>query len=306
VANDGATVLTQGSTTDNQEGAGAEQKAPAGDGGQQQESKKEQAAPADWRAGLSEELRGEKMFENIKAKDAAEALPILAKGYRDAQKMVGNALTRLPAKDAKPEDVAAWKQANLGKLAEAGLVELPPESVEKYTAKLDVAGRTVDEAKFKGALGKFHELGLSDRQAQGVLDLFAAESASARETLGTSAKETLKALETEWGGALGHNLDLGHRAVLEVGGQELMEVLDQTGLGNHPALIKAFVRVGGILSEDNPVFAETVKGGVPEAKTKLAAILNDRKHPYWSTNNDKAHKEAVAEVTRLQELVHAG
>lgn len=260
----------------------------------------------DWRSGLSDELKGEKMFENIKGKDAAEVLPALAKGYRDAQKLVGGSMGKIPGADAKPEEIAAWKKDNLGKLAAAGLIETAPESVDKYTARLvPPEGLQVDEPSMANALGKMHALGLSNAQAQGMFDLFAAEGVRARGELGTNAKETMKELEKEWGGAVQNNLDLGHRAVLEVGGQELMQLLDRTGLGNHPALIKAFVKVGGILSEDNPVFADIARGGSAEAKNDLAKIMNDTKHAYWSANNDAAHKAAVAEVTRLNQIAYA-
>ena len=258
-----------------------------------------------WRQSLAEDIRGEKMFDNIKGDSWDEAGPVLAKGYRDAQKLVGGALTRVPAKDAKPEEIAAWKTDNLGKLAEAGLIELPPAKIEDYKATLKVpAGRTADEKMVSTAKERFHKAGFSDNQIQTAFDLYSEMEGEARDALGGSVKDTLAGLEKEWGGALQDNLDLGHQAVLEVGGQALMDVLDSTGLGNHPALIKAFAKVGGILREDNPVFADSVRGGAAEAKLKLAAIMNDRKHAYWSTDSSKSHRDAVAEVTRLQEQVH--
>jgi hypothetical protein len=263
------------------------------------------AAPADWRAGLPEDLRGEKMFENIKGKDWVEAGPTLAKGYRDAQKLVGSGIMRVPGKDAKPEEVAKWKSENLGKLAEAGLIDAAPAASDKYEAKLNLPeGRAADPKSMSRFYDVAHKNGLSDRQAQAVLDLYVELQDGARDSIGGSAKEAMTTLEREWGGAVQHNLGLAQRAVAELGGRELMELLDTTGLGNHPALIRVFHRVGKVLSEDDPVFAMAAGGGADEAKTKLASIMNDPKHAYWN-GEAPGHKDAVAEVRRLNEIIHS-
>jgi hypothetical protein len=83
-----------------------------------------------------------------------------------------------------------------------------------------------------------------------------------------------------------------------------MNILEATGLGNHPAFIKMFAKVGGVLAEDNPTFRDTVRSSEGEAKASLAKIMTDMKHPYWN-RDDAGHKAAVAEVTRLNEIVAA-
>jgi hypothetical protein len=37
---------------------------------------------------------------------------------------------------------------------------------------------------------------------------------------------------------------------VEFGGDELKQVLNESGLGNHPALFKAFAKIGKAMSED--------------------------------------------------------
>jgi hypothetical protein len=256
-------------------------------------------APSDWRSSLPEDLRGEKMFENIKGKDAAEALPSLAKGYRDAQRLVGGSMGKLPEKGAKPEAIKAWQDANLGKLREAGVIDAPPESADKYTAKLIKNGEPV-----KGDLAPFyahaHKLGLTDKQAQGMLDLYSEQSAQ----LGGSYADTMKALESEYGAATRDQIKLATGAVRQFGGDEVIDVLETTGLGNHPALIKMFAKVGALLAEDDPTFRDTVRSNDGEAKAKKAAIMNDAKHPYWDRDNP-GHRAAVEEVQRLNEIIAA-
>jgi hypothetical protein len=38
--------------------------------------------------------------------------------------------------------------------------------------------------------------------------------------------------------------------VRDLGGPDFVKVLNATGLGNHPAIVKTFVRFGKLLSED--------------------------------------------------------
>ena len=48
----------------------------------------------------------------------------------------------------------------------------------------------------------------------------------------------------EWGSTYDANLDLARRAVTEVGGDDLKEALEVSGMGNDPALIRAFAGIG--------------------------------------------------------------
>ena len=60
--------------------------------------------------------------------------------------------------------------------------------------------------------------------------------------------------DKEFGGdKLNENLALASKAMDAFATPELKQVLDQTGLGNHPELIRAFVRVGRQISEDRLV-----------------------------------------------------
>ncbi len=260
-------------------------------------------APAgDWRAALPEDLRAEKMFENIKAKDATEALPHLAKGYRDAQKLVGNSMGKIPGKDAKPEEIDAWKKANLPKLAEAGLIETRPEDPSGYNVKMIKNGERVevDQTSLYAFNKLAFDMDLTQKQAQQMMDAYVAQ----QQQLGGNAKDTMEALTKEWGAGVHNQIKTAQRAVVQVGGQELIDILETTGMGNHPALIKAFAKVGAVLAEDDPVFGDTIRTGTSEAKAARAKLMNDRNGPYWN-RDDVGHKAAVEEVARLNQIIFA-
>lgn len=254
----------------------------------------------DWRSALPEELRGEKSLESFKD------IGGLAKSFVESQRLIGGSITRLPGKDAKPEEVAAWKQSNLGKLAEAGLIDAPPASPDKYEFKPPASlGTMFDDTTRAGFAKVLHENGVSAKAAQAILDWYGNGYAQSRETLRATAKDTEALLRKEWGAAYDRNLGLAHRTVVELGGQDALNVIDTTGAGNHPAILKLFAKVGALLAEDGAITTD-VDGDVPsesDAKAKIAAIKNDPKHPYH-VREAAGHKEAVEEMRRLHELAY--
>lgn len=109
------------------------------------------AAPAaDWRALLPEDLRADAALAQIKGKDWSEAGPMLAKGYVNAQKLVGQ---------RKPEDAV-------------------PESPDKYPLKLPEFGQesgvTWDQARMSKYIAKLHAAGYTPKQMQAAVDTYAA------------------------------------------------------------------------------------------------------------------------------------
>lgn len=64
------------------------------------------------------------------------------------------------------------------------------------------------------------------------------------------------------GDKLEENLGVARKAIDAFGSAELKEALEVSGLGNHPAVIKAFFKVGKAISEDG-----FVRGSAPRADT---------------------------------------
>lgn len=60
--------------------------------------------------------------------------------------------------------------------------------------------------------------------------------------------------DKEFGGdKLDENLGLAAKFRDTFGSPELKQLLDKTGLGNHPALVRAFIKAGKSISQDSPV-----------------------------------------------------
>ena len=86
-----------------------------------------------------------------------------------------------------------------------------------------------------------------------VKETVAAREAVMAEEFKNQVKEwadTVRADPDLGGAKLRENLGVAAKAIDAFGGKELREILDATGLGNHPVLVKAFVQIGKAIADD--------------------------------------------------------
>lgn len=102
------------------------------------------------------------------------------------------------------------------------------------------------------------EKGLSQEQAQAVVDFQFKVQKSQAETQEKALEEqsqkwvTQVKTDKEFGGPkLDQNLVIARKAMDQFGDPELKELLNAFGLGNHPALVRYFIKVGRALGEDS-------------------------------------------------------
>jgi len=166
-----------------------------------------------------------------------------------------------------------------GKETEGKETKGAPEQYEDFSApegvELDV--ELTGELK---TLAK--ELNLSQADAQRVADL----GAKLAEKFAGQQTEALAQARTEWteqsradkefgGDKIDANLAVAKKALDTFGSPELKQLLNESGLGSHPEIIRAFYRAGKAISEDSLVTGETRKGATP--KTPEAVLYPD--HP---------------------------
>ena len=153
----------------------------------------------------------------------------------------------------------------------------PPVVPEKYEFKSPENIKLDD-----GVISEFStvakELGLTQDAAQILIDKLApkmaerdaaryADAAQAyRNELTNQAK-----IDKEFGGdKLDENISIAKKALDAFGTPELLTLLNESGLGNHPEIIRAFYRAGKAINPDNVV----VKGGnQPPKGSDLATKL---------------------------------
>jgi hypothetical protein len=151
---------------------------------------------------------------------------------------------------ATTEQTAAEGDADTGKTDEAKKPEGAPESYEWGETQFDSEVLTAFSEVAK-------DLNLSQDAASKVLDKMGPVLQARQEAQFEAARnewaETSKA-DKEFGGEkLQENLGFAKRAMDAYATQELKALLNDTGLGNHPEVIRFFVKAGKAISEDTVV-----------------------------------------------------
>ncbi|HIB8964965.1 TPA: peptidase [Citrobacter freundii] len=136
----------------------------------------------------------------------------------------------------------------------------PEGAPEKYEFK-PAEGQELDTAALEQFEPIARELNLTNEQAQKMVDLYGTkimpmvqqQQVEAWQKTTEQWAADVKADKEIGGDKLTSNLSAAQRALAQFGTPELKEYLEGTGLGNHPELVKAFVKVGKAMSEDGVV-----------------------------------------------------
>ena len=175
-----------------------------------------------------------------------------------------------PVTEAKPAE-GATPPAD-AKPAEPAVVEYdikPPEGVTFNPEAVD-------------ALKAFaKEKNLSQEDAQKLADL-GAQNAKSIQAAYTAQIEQAQAqwsdasrTDKEFGGdKLDENIGVAKQALDKFGSPELKSMLAESGLGNHPEIIRAFFRVGKAISEDKTERGSTKPGAEDDLAKKMYPTMN--------------------------------
>lgn len=157
-----------------------------------------------------------------------------------------------PAADPKADGAASTEGDNNGKAGDS-IVGAP----ETYEFKAPEGSKFDDQV-----IGTFSEvakeLDLSQGAAQKILDAiapkvserFAAKQAEAIESWKAGLADETRADKELGGEKLNENLAVAEKAIAAFGTPKLRELLVESGLGNHPEIIRAFYKAGKAISED--------------------------------------------------------
>lgn len=172
------------------------------------------------------------------------------------------------------QDAANTAEGNANQGDADTKTDTKPEVPEKYEFDLpdDVK---VDPAGLEAFSAFAKEQGLSQEAAQGLISKLApamqARQAEAIQQLRTEWDEASKA-DKEFGGEkLSENMSVAKKAMDAFGTPELRTLLNESGLGNHPEIIRAFFRAGKAISEDKfvPSGVSSQTGGSRDAAKSL-------------------------------------
>lgn len=255
----------------------------AGGGSNEEENTNQEPS---WRDSLPDDIRED---VNLTKFDSVEAL---AKSYMHASSMIGRDKIPMPKTDEE------WAEVynKLGR----------PESAEQYEIALEEGLHEDINENLKNSIPWFkevaHSLGLSHKQASAFhteyVNFVKKQMEENQVLVKEQMSETTQALKLEYGQAYNTKLHLANRAMDRFGGPGLVEKLAKSGLGRDPEVVKAFVQIGELISEDLGLD----KNGEP---TNTPAELQDQIEDLQSQGAylDDTHPQHARVVKQVQALM---
>lgn len=236
---------------------------------------------------LPDDIRHEPVLKNFKSWDA------LAKSYVHANRKLGvpsDQLMQIPQGEN-----ADWN----GVYKAMGR----PDTPDQY--ELNGTGEMADNFR-----NQAHQLGLSQKQASELMNWYSevqsGVDSSDDEDFASEQVQWVADLQKEWGDSYIKNTKLAERAFRQFGSEDALEVMNATGLGSHPALVKMFSQIGQFLAEDGQLTGNQqgrIGGITPgSAKTRIDELLNDKDFTtrYYDQYHPR-HQDAVNQMQRLYE-----
>jgi hypothetical protein len=143
--------------------------------------------------------------------------------------------------------------------------ETKPEPIEyKFTTP---EGLEMNQVALDSFIPIMQKLGISQEDAQALVDVqsnISLEAKKAHETAVETARESwVKEItaDPELGGEkLKETLHIANQGLQKVGVEEFTKLLTDTGLGDHPAVIRAFHKIGLMNADDQAVFGNPAGG----------------------------------------------
>lgn len=176
------------------------------------------------------------------------------------------AATETQTPEAKGEANAETKPSDDAGKAD-GEKAIDPAAYEfKAPEGMELDAASVDDFRAVAA-----ELKLSPEAAQKVVDIAIKREQARAEAFATQVQawgDEVRADKDIGGAKLDENLGVARKAIDQFGSPELKSLLDSTGMGNHPEVVRMMVRIGRAISED-----KIVRGNTSATPKDHAALL---------------------------------
>ena len=233
---------------------------------------------------MPEGLRDEPSLQTFDSVDK------LAKSYVNAVKKIGGNPDNLIS---LPQEGESWD----GLYNQLGR----PEYADGYDFGED------DEGVLDGYKQFSHQNGLNQEQAENILGLYndiqEEEAEGYQQSIKDLEVESTIELQREWGKNFDGNMDYAKRAYAQFASPGLSEVLDNTGLGNHPEMIRAFSKIGQMLGEESLAVGTGLGQSQlsPQgAQEEIQALYADKDFSKsYRDNRDPNHTTAMKKMDRL-------
>lgn len=216
--------------------------------------------------------------------------------------LLGQVQTQQPAQPADQAPATSWQDTVPEKFKSNGEVnfealtksylhleqrlgsgDAPPASPDKYEMKLPEG---LQAEQFEGVRKSAHELGLSQKQLDGVMAQYFETIPQFIEQVSPNPAKAEAALREVWQDSKEFNTNMGlaNRAFKAYAGNDIS--IDD--IGNNPAAIKLLAKIGATLGEDNPVNSAAILTGEKVTELMSSEAYSNPRHPQ--------HKNVHAQV----------
>lgn len=233
--------------------------------------------------GLPDHLKAHKSLSKFDSVDK------LADAYVNASKLIGKRISEVKPEELKgildTEDLASMYRG-------MGV----PETHEGYTLPEGVDPDIAALVKTKA-----HGMGLPADKLSELLNLETEVTSMAR----AKEQESWRTdVITRYGKDLNRNIEMASGAVKEFGGQELINFLNQSGLGDHPVVIDTFLRIGKQMQEDSIPFGKGSRTkGTEDIRKEISDLRKDQDFmAKWKAGDRKNAERMNNLYQKLDEL----
>ena len=235
-----------------------------------------------WTANLPGELKDTSFVHKFKDKDLSEVI----KSAISAEKLIGKRV-----EDFSKEEVDAF-------MIKQGM----PEAPEGYKFPEEVTEKEV----FADA---FHKAKLTQEQATALNNYLVEKQREESEALTAKSQQAMmeakEILTQEFGDAVEKRINLAKNTITELGGPDLLQHINRSGLGNNPAFIKMMAKVGVELGEHTMIASDAAKNFGLTSSDRQAALSQIMSDPAqmeaWKNPTHPNHTLVKAKVKELME-----
>lgn len=187
-----------------------------------------------WRDTLPDDIKADPTL--AKFSDVAN----LSKSYLELQRKIGEKGIIKPRENASPEEIRAFRE------------QMGIPTGDKYTIEIKDVKFPQESLDFARTAGD--KLGIEPKVMADLMKDFntfeqgqLTAQAKAKEA---ATKTQIDGLRKEWGDGFDTNIQKAHFVAKELGGQEFIDHLNKTGLGNDVMMIKLLTKTAALMGED--------------------------------------------------------
>lgn len=246
----------------------------------------------DWRSKLPLELQKEEVFKPVLD------VQTLAKNYLHAQKMIGKDKVVKPGEHASEDDWSSFFD------------QLGRPALDKYEVRAGKSEKYMDKDWLDELKPIAHKAGVMPAQLEAILNWYGDRNEKYAQDIKIQAEETKKQgfleLKKEWGQAFEQRGSFAQRLIKEHASPELIKMLDESGMGDNPQVIKLLAKIGETIYKEDKMAGMGEGGGKSyydpgQARAKYTEIISSINHPYHKPDHPNHHaaKREVAELFQM-------